>query len=221
MRLRAMKHGGAAAIIQMLNLLNLADLATQTGLRKARLAELASGNEKVKPATSDELTTLCGSMSSVLRYIVDGDAIATDAAMAIRMALFGRDLARVSDAGSIAADFLERYRDGADCLSADDLDLLATILFDGRLKIDRETGELVAIGRVAVPTIARKVRPVSYPTQPTDNYHVNRAISLDPNGLAPVATGSEVPGMAILKPEPPRAGYARFEARLRAIAEGR
>lgn len=221
MKLRATKHDGGATIIRMLDTINLADLATQSGIRKARLIELATGDEKVKPATDEELIAICSGISGgLLRYIIDGDAIVTDAAMAIRMALIGRDVARIVNDAAIPSDFLERYRDGSDVLTADELDTLAALLFDGRMKIERETGELVAVGYTAPPVMERQTRRVPYPSQPTRHSHINQLVSLDSKGLAPVAVGAASPSIAVLHPEPPRAGYLRFEMKLKAIVGG-
>ncbi len=219
-KLRATAHSGGAAIVNAIAGFNIAELAIKMGMRKpARLQELAFSTDP-KPATVDELVNLCAVMSDgLLRYDVEGDAIITDSTVAMRTALTGRNLASLGDDAAIPVDLLSDYREGRDCLTKEDLDMLAVLLFDGRMKIDHEALTLVSVGPVPIeqPKASRRRRPLPYPSATSATSTAGRTISLDVRGFPPVATGSMIPEASGLKSEPKRAGHDRMTAKFATI----
>ncbi|QIO64719.1 hypothetical protein [Rhizobium leguminosarum] len=198
-RLRATQRDGAAAIVAALGRENIANLAEKLGYTRERdvnhLKAIVTGGAE---PTKKELIQLCAVVSeNILRYDEKVDAVVTDALNALRGALFGRALSQLQEASGIPMFKLESFRDGADCMSAEQLDELVLHLFPGA-KVDHEASTLVSRGYVQHPESAYKMNSnpharILSPDAPPrfDPSLKSNEVPVSIGVFAPVAQGSE------------------------------
>ncbi|MGO6665746.1 hypothetical protein [Rhizobium ruizarguesonis] len=178
---------------------NIANLAEKLGYTRkhqvARLKEIATGGIE---ATTEELVQLCAVASgNILRYDEKADAVVTDALNALRGALFGRNLPQLQEASGIPMFKLESFRNGADGMSAEQLDELILHLFPGA-KVDHEASTLVPRGYIEVPEADFEInrnphlRILNPDTPPrVDPSLKSNAVPVSIGVFPPVAQGSE------------------------------
>ncbi|MBY3194248.1 hypothetical protein [Rhizobium laguerreae] len=198
-KLRATQRDGAAAIVAALGRENIANLAEKLGYTRkhqvVRLKEIATGG--IEP-TKKELVQLCAVASgNILRYDEQADAVVTDALNALRGALLGRNLPQLQETSRIPVFTLDSFRNGADCMSAEQLDELVLHLFPGA-KVDHETSTLVSRGYIQFPESAYKLnrnsllRIMNPDTPPrVDPSLKSNSVPVSMGVFPPVAQGSE------------------------------